>query len=164
MDNNSLTLHPIGVIRSPFQTPRDMPVQPAAADSASGYVELNPEFAAGLQDIAEFSHLILLYHFRRAGKPELTVMPFLDTEPHGVFATRAPSRPNPLGISIVRLLRVEDYRLHIANLDILDATPLLDIKPYVTEFDSHPDARSGWFDQVRGRAITMRSDGRFSQP
>jgi tRNA (adenine37-N6)-methyltransferase len=139
-----------------------MPVQPTAVSSDSGHIEIFQEFAAGLQDISDFSHLILLYHFHRAGKSALTVTPFLDTAPHGVFATRAPSRPNPLGISIVRLLRVEGCFLHIENLDILDGTPLLDIKPYVAEFDSHPDARSGWFDQARGKAQAIRSDKRFS--
>jgi tRNA-Thr(GGU) m(6)t(6)A37 methyltransferase TsaA len=104
-----------------------------------------PEFAAGLQDIGLFSHIILLYHFDRAGKVELVRKPFLDDAPHGIFATRHPCRPNGIGITIVGLLRREGNRLMVSGTDVLDGTPLLDIKPYVSRFDSFPEASEGWF-------------------
>jgi tRNA-Thr(GGU) m(6)t(6)A37 methyltransferase TsaA len=152
---------PIGVIRSPFKEAEGMPIQPAAAAGIAGTVELKPEFAAGLKDIEGFSHLILIYHFHRVEGYSLEVKPFLDDILHGVFATRAPKRPNPIGISVVRLVRVEERVLHIEGVDILDGTPLLDIKPYVPEFDAVAAERTGWLAGKAGRVRGMRADGRF---
>lgn len=135
----------IGVIRTGHATKEETPIQGAFHPDAEGTVELFPEFAAGLQDIGLFSHIILLYHFDRAGKVELIRKPFLDDAPHGIFATRHPCRPNGIGISIVRLLRREENRLMVSGIDVLDNTPLLDIKPYVPRFDAFPDASEGWF-------------------
>ncbi len=138
-----------------------MPIQPAGAAGVQGTVEVWPEFVEGLKDLEGFSHIILLYHFHRAREVRLTVVPFMDSEPHGVFATRAPKRPNPIGLSVVRLIRVERNVLYIENVDILDGTPLLDIKPYVPEFDPLPVERVGWLERAKGKVQGKRSDDRF---
>jgi tRNA (adenine37-N6)-methyltransferase len=153
--------HPIGTVRSPFKDVEGMPIQPAGADGAQGLIQLSPEYLDGLKDIDGFSHIIVVYHFHRAGAKSLTVTPFLDSEPRGVFATRAPRRPNPIGLSVLRLLRVEGCVLHVADIDILDGTPVLDVKPYVPEFDRPDDARSGWLDKAKGKVRSTRSDRRF---
>ncbi|NOZ28000.1 MAG: tRNA (N6-threonylcarbamoyladenosine(37)-N6)-methyltransferase TrmO [Chloroflexi bacterium] len=152
---------PIGVVRSPFKDIAGMPIQPAGAAGVQGTVEVWPEFVEGLKDLEGFSHIILLYHFHRAREVRLTVVPFMDSEPHGVFATRAPKRPNPIGLSVVRLIRVERNVLYIENVDILDGTPLLDIKPYVPEFDPLPVERVGWLERAQGKVQSKRSDDRF---
>jgi tRNA-Thr(GGU) m(6)t(6)A37 methyltransferase TsaA len=151
----------IGVVHSPFDDLAGMPIQPTGALGVQGTVELLTEFTAGLKDLEGFSHIILVYHFHRVRGWSAVVRPFLDSESHGVFATRAPKRPNPIGISIVRLRHIEGNTLHIENVDILDGTPLLDIKPYVPEFDQYPAERSGWLEKARGRVQDQKSDGRF---
>jgi tRNA-Thr(GGU) m(6)t(6)A37 methyltransferase TsaA len=138
-----------------------MPIQPAGAEGVCGTVEVLPEFAEGLSDLGGFSHIILLYSFHRITESKLRVTPFMDSVPRGIFATRAPKRPNPIGLSVVRLLRVEDKTLHVENVDMLDGTPLLDIKPYIPEFDEHPADRTGWLAKARGKVRDKRSDGRF---
>ena len=135
---------PIGVIRSPFKEIEDMPVQATAATGILGKVELASGFAAGLRDVEGFSHIILLYHFHLSVGYSLEVTPFLDDRVHGVFATRAPKRPNPIGISIVRLTAIEGNTLLIEDVDVVDGTPLLDIKPYVPEFDARCTEKIGW--------------------
>ena len=130
-----VTYRPIGVVRSPYTALTGMPLQPVAAPDVAGTVEVAPEFQAGLRDIAGFSHLILLYHLHEMEGYALEVRPFLDEEEHGIFATRAPKRPNSIGLSVMRLER-EGGTLHITGVDILDGTPLLDIKPHVPLFDS----------------------------
>ena len=152
---------PIGVIHTPFKKLEGMPIQPSGADGVQGTVEVFQDFAAGLQDLEGFSHILLLYHFHRSAESSLIVTPFLDSEPHGVFATRAPKRPNPIGLSIVRLLGREENILHVENVDILDNTPLLDLKPYVPEFDHNPTDRVGWLGQAKGKVQNKRSDDRF---
>ncbi|HUX23742.1 MAG TPA: tRNA (N6-threonylcarbamoyladenosine(37)-N6)-methyltransferase TrmO, partial [Burkholderiales bacterium] len=139
-----LAMKPIGTIHTPFTKSEGMPIQPAGAAGVQGTVEVFQDFQAGLKDLDGFSHIILLYVFHRSEGFNLEVVPFMDTKPHGVFATRAPRRPNPIGLSIVELDRIEDGLLHVRNVDILDGTPLLDIKPYVPEFDSHASVRTGW--------------------
>lgn len=158
----TIIFNPIGTIHSPFHELSSMPIQPSSEFSAPGMVEILPEFSAGLQDLEGFSHIILIYHLHQSHRKTLTVTPFLDSKPHGVFATRAPNRPNPIGISVVRLVKVEENVLHVDNLDVLDGTPLLDIKPYVPEFDSPPKFRLGWLESVRGKVRITRSDKRFS--
>jgi tRNA-Thr(GGU) m(6)t(6)A37 methyltransferase TsaA len=157
----TLAYQPIGIIHSPFEGIENVPIQPAAASGIGGTVEVFAEFAAGLKDLEGFSHIILLYHFHRVTQTRLVVTPFLDQEPRGVFATRAPSRPNPIGLSVVRLLGVRGNVLQIENVDILDGTPLLDIKPYVPEFDQVEAARTGWLAAAKGQVKGKRSDGRF---
>lgn len=156
-----ITYNAIGIIHSPFRTLEDMPIQPTSVASQPGIVEIYPQFAEGLQDLEGFSHIYLIYHLHRAASSRLTVTPFLDTQPRGLFATRAPCRPNPMGLSLVQLERIEGTRLHIPRLDILDQTPLLDIKPYIPEFESQQDVRIGWVEQARGKVHTRKSDERF---
>ena len=152
---------PIGVIHSPFQTTEGMPVQPSGATGVQGTVELFPKFSPGLRDLDGFSHIILIYHFHRSVGYSLLVVPFLDSVERGVFATRAPRRPNSIGLSVVRLVRVEGDTLHVEDIDILDGTPLLDIKPYVPEFDRNLGDRVGWLEHVRDRVQKLRADDRF---
>lgn len=153
---------PIGVIRTPFESLEGMPIQPAGALSVRGTVNVFPKYAEGLRDLDGFSHVMLLYHFHQAREPKLVVAPFMDSQPRGVFATRAPARPNPIGLSVVKLLEIEDCTLHVENVDILDGTPLLDIKPYVPEFDDHPAGRVGWLGQARGVVQNKKADNRFT--
>ena len=135
----------IGVIHTSHASKEEAPIQGAFHPDAAGTVELFPEFVAGLKDIGLFSHIILIYHFDRAGQVELIRKPFLDDVPHGIFATRHPCRPNGIGISIVQLLAHEENLLKVSGIDVLDGTPLLDIKPYVPRFDCYPEASEGWF-------------------
>ena len=152
---------PIGIIHSPFKTRQGMPIQPTGAAGVKGTVEVFPDFTAGLKDLEGFSHLILLYHFHRSRGFDLSVVPFMDTAPRGVFATRAPKRPNAIGLSIVKLERVENSVLTICNVDIVDGTPLLDIKPYVPEFDLQTGVRTGWLARAGKSVSAKRSDERF---
>jgi tRNA-Thr(GGU) m(6)t(6)A37 methyltransferase TsaA len=142
------TLHPIGIVHTPFTEPSEVPIQ-AARSKATGRVEVYPEYAPGLQDLDGFSHIILVYWFHRAEDVSLAVRPFLDDQPRGLFATRYPARPNPIGLSAVELMRVDGCTLHVRALDVLDGTPLLDIKPFVPAFDHRPGAQVGW---LTGRA------------
>jgi tRNA-Thr(GGU) m(6)t(6)A37 methyltransferase TsaA len=151
---------PIGFIHSPFNERRGTPIQPTRGRGVRGTVEIMPEYAGGLADLDGFSHVVLIYHFHRSQGFDLRVTPFLDTEKRGLFATRAPRRPNPIGLSVVRLIGIEDNRLLIEDLDILDGTPLLDIKPYVPEFDRRTEVREGWLEGVKDRHVV--ADDRFS--
>jgi tRNA-Thr(GGU) m(6)t(6)A37 methyltransferase TsaA len=153
-----VTYHPIGIIHSPFRDPAAMPIQPGSAAGRPGTIEVHAPFVEGLKDLDGFSHVILLYHLHVASAPRLTVTPFLDTEPRGVFATRAPARPNPIGLSIVELARIEGPLLHVDGLDVLDGTPLLDLKPYVPDFDRPAPCRIGW---LEGKTKERLSDDRF---
>ena len=137
-------LSPIGTIHSPFTSKDECPIQPAHAGDAEGVVEVFDEFAAGLRDVETFTHLFLVYLFDRAGDIELVRPTFLDDEPHGIFASRHPCRPNGIGVSTVRLVSRDGARLVVAGIDVLDQTPLLDIKPYIPRFDSVEDASDGW--------------------
>jgi len=142
----NITHTPIGVIHSPFTDPDDTPIQGVFADGARGEVEVFMEYADGLKDISGFSHLILLYHFHRADGYSLISKPFMEDTEKGIFSIRHPRRPNPIGISIVRLENVRGNMLEICDVDILDGTPLLDIKPFVHQFDHRADIQSGWVD------------------
>jgi tRNA (adenine37-N6)-methyltransferase len=152
-------LRPIGRIHTPFPAPAATPIQPSRAGGAVGTVEVFAEYAAGLKDLDGFERVWLIYWLDRASPAQLLVVPFLDVSERGIFATRSPARPNAIGMSPVRLLRVAGNTLEVADVDIVDGTPLLDIKPYVAEFDCYAVKRSGWFD----RAPVKRSlaDGRF---
>jgi tRNA-Thr(GGU) m(6)t(6)A37 methyltransferase TsaA len=157
----TITYKPIGVIKTPFKNIEGMPIQPAGAKGIKGSVEIFDEFADGLQDLDGFSHIILLYHFHRAEGYSLHVTPFLDDHPRGLFSTRAPKRPNGIGISVVELKRVEHNVLHIENVDILDGTPLLDIKPYIPDFDCFDAEKMGWYQNQKGKVHRTSSDKRF---
>ncbi|WP_372934198.1 tRNA (N6-threonylcarbamoyladenosine(37)-N6)-methyltransferase TrmO [Mariniphaga sediminis] len=157
-----ITFHPVGVIHSSFKKTERMPIQPAAAAGSKGRIEIFREYADGLKDIEGFSHIILLYHFHQAAGFRLEVKPFLDEKYHGVFATRAPQRPNPIGLSIVKLVGRTGNILEIENVDILDGTPLLDIKPFVPEFDAIGEISIGWLANSKRKIIHSVSDGRFN--
>ena len=143
---DDITYTPIGVVHSRFTDPADTPIQGVFADGARGEVEIFPEYAAGLKDIDGFSHLTLIYHFHLAKGYSLISKPFMDGTERGIFAIRHPGRPNPIGISIVKLDAVIGNVLKISEVDILDGTPLLDIKPLVHQFDHRADIKSGWVD------------------
>jgi tRNA-Thr(GGU) m(6)t(6)A37 methyltransferase TsaA len=157
-----IVYHSIGVIRSPFSEPDGMPIQPCYAEGTEGEVELLPEYAPAVSDLDRFSHLHLIYHLHRASGYELKVVPYMDTEERGLFATRAPRRPNPIGLSVVRLLGVDGSRLRVADVDILDGTPLLDIKPFNPAVDHRNDCRTGWMEDRFGRESSGISDERFA--
>lgn len=158
----TLTCAPIGVLRTPHTDLADMPIQPSGARGVAGFAEIDPAYTDGLKDLAGFSHLILLYHLHRAPAPAMLARPFLDSVERGVFATRAPCRPNPIGLSVVRLLGVEGNVLRLADVDMLDGSPLLDIKPYVPAFDAPGECRAGWLEGRTGDE--RRSDSRFADP
>ncbi|SPE28100.1 conserved hypothetical protein [Acidobacteriia bacterium SbA2] len=158
-----MKLKPIGIIHSPFQHAAGTPIQPRAAGGAEGTVQIFDEFAAGLKDLEVFGRIWLIYWFDRARhkKCSLVVKPYLDDTPRGVFATRAPARPNPIGLSPVRLLEARGNTLRVRDLDVLDGTPLLDIKPYFPQFDSFTNVKSGW---LRGSTLRgAKADDRFEK-
>ena len=153
---------PIGTIHTPFKDIEGMPIQPAGAQGVSGTVALLPAYEEGLKDLDGFSHIILLYLFHRSKSFKLTVTPFLDTVSRGLFAVRAPNRPNPIGLSIVKLAEITGTTLHIKNIDVLDGTPLFDIKPYVPEFDLPAGpVKAGWYEHSKIQARDKKSDNRF---
>jgi len=152
----------IGIIYSPFSEAAGTPIQTVYGIGAEGRVELQDSFAPALDDIEGFERLWLIYWMDRTGPYKNKVIPYRDTVAHGIFATRSPSRPNPIGMSIVRLLRREGSNLFVADLDILNGTPLLDIKPFVPEFACHANSRAGWFEKA---AVDRRTaDSRFHNP
>jgi tRNA-Thr(GGU) m(6)t(6)A37 methyltransferase TsaA len=161
MDPPPITYIPIGIVHSPFHDPAGMPIQPPGARGIRGTVEVFPPYRDGLHDLEGFSRVILIYHFHRSPPGPLIVRPYLDTTDRGVFATRAPARPNPIGISIVRLLSVNEGVLTVEDVDVLDGTPLLDVKPYVPAFDAYPDEMAGWLEGSGESIARARSDGRF---
>jgi len=154
--------HAIGIIHSPFTKTEGMPIQPVGASDVEGTIELLPQYEQGLKDLDGFSHIILLYHFHRCTAFTLLATPFMDSQPRGIFATRAPTRPNPIGLSVVELLKVDKHILHVQGLDVLDGTPLLDIKPYVPKFDQHPSTRVGWLQQTQANVHSTKADDRFA--
>lgn len=139
-----IILKPIGVVHTPFKDKRETPIQPTRSN-AIGKVEIEPEYSAGLTDLEGFSHIYLIYYFHKSSGYELLVKPFLDDRQRGLFATRYPARPNSIGVSIVRLLAREENFLTIRDVDVLDGTPLLDIKPYVPDFDVRENVSTGWY-------------------
>ncbi len=160
-DTREIEFPPIGKVHSPYAEPQGAPIQVAGGKGVEGTIEIYPEFVAGLDSVEGFSHLFVIYHFHLAAKAELTVRPFLDDQRRGVFATRAPCRPNAIGLSVVRLVRVEGNLLHVEDLDIVDLTPVLDIKPYVPAFDAHRTERVGWLEGKAEEAAARRADTRF---
>ena len=151
---------PIGVVHSPFTETDVTPTQPSRSGGARGSVELDPKLADGLRDLDGFSHIVLLCHLHRSAGYELEIVPYRETELRGLFATRSPRRPNPIGLSVVRLVSVDGATLTVEGLDLLDGTPVLDIKPFVGEFDDRGEVRTGWLEAARARRD--RADDRFS--
>ena len=158
---NEIKYKPIGVVHSLFKQPKGTPIQPAGAKNIDGTIELFPEYAEGLEDLEGFSHIFLIYHFHLSKGAPLKVRPYMDSEVHGVFAMRGPGRPNPIGISVVRLVRIEENILYIQDVDVVDGTPLLDIKPYVPEFDIREVKKIGWLEKNVHKLSTSKDDGRF---
>ena len=146
-----MNVEQIGIVHSPFKNKEDCPIQPKYSSSLRGEIEVYPEYAEGLKDIEGFSHIYILYLFDRAGGIKLVRPTFLDDEPHGIYASRHPCRPNGIGMSIVKLLKKDSNVLHVEGIDMLDGTPVIDIKPYITRFDSIPDASEGWLSNKQWR-------------
>lgn len=155
------TYKPIGTVHSPFKEPKNVPIQAAASKGSEGTIEIYPQYAEGLTDLDGFSYIILLYHLHLVQASSLMVKPFLDDTLRGVFATRAPARPNQIGFSVVKLVRIEGNILHISDLDVIEGTPVLDIKPYIPAFDCVQAERIGWFSGKIDKLGTARDDGRF---
>ncbi len=151
----------IGIIHSPHHSIEDMPIQPKGASEVEGYILVDEKYSSGLQDIDGFSHIYILYSFHEAKRTELMVTPFMDNQKRGVFSTRSPLRPNHIGISVVRLKSVEGNKVVVEGIDILDGTPLLDIKPYITQFDAVKESTSGWLQVSDDEICKKRSDNRF---
>ena len=151
----------IGIIHSPFKEPKGTPIQPTAAKGIDGTVEIFQEYTEGLKDLDGFSHVVLVYHFHLSKESSLKVKPFMDDQTHGVFSTRAPNRPNPIGISVVQLVKIEGNILRVQDLDIIDGSPLLDIKPYIPEFDVRNVNKKGWLEKNVSKLATSKDDGRF---
>jgi tRNA-Thr(GGU) m(6)t(6)A37 methyltransferase TsaA len=154
---------PIGIIHTPFKTPAGTPIQPQGATGEDGTVEVFPEYVDGLADLPDFSHIYLIYHFHLSKPFAMRIKPFLDDKSHGLFATRAPSRPNPIGISVVELIDIDKDKLHIRDIDVVDKTPLLDIKPYVPDFDVREATKIGWLEKKTQKIKKTIDDGRFSR-
>jgi tRNA-Thr(GGU) m(6)t(6)A37 methyltransferase TsaA len=158
---NEIIYKPIGIIHTPFKDMKGIPIQPTASQGVAGTAEIKPQYADGLKDIDGFSHIILLYHFHLSNGPLLQVQPFLDETRRGIFSTRAPRRPNSIGLSIVRLTGVENTTLYIEDVDIVDGTPLLDIKPYVPQFDHRQVDKIGWLSENVHNVYNTKADSRF---
>ncbi len=156
-----IVFKPIGLIYSPFKQPKGTPIQPKAAKGIKGKIKIFDEYLEGLKDLEGFSHVILLYYFHLVKDYKLLVKPFMDDQLHGIFATRAPSRPNPIGLSVVKLIKIENNILFIEDVDIVDKTPLLDIKPYVPDFDVRNPDNIGWLDKNIYKLKTAKDDERF---
>lgn len=163
MHNNKIIYEPIGTIHSPFKDLEGMPIQPIGAKGIKGEIHLKEKFIEGLKDLEGFSHIILIYHLHLSYGYNMHVKPFLDNTERGVFATRAPKRPSPIGMSVVCLEKVEGSKIFISNVDIVDGTPLLDIKPYIPHFDKckGEEVQIGWFEDKHEEAHHKKSDDRF---
>jgi tRNA-Thr(GGU) m(6)t(6)A37 methyltransferase TsaA len=161
--DEDIRYRPIGFVRSPHTALTGMPLQSVAAAEIRGRIEIDAEFAAGVADLDGFSHLHVITHLHRAKPSGLTVVPFLDDTRRGIFATRSPRHPNPIGLSVVRLLSVTGATLEITGVDLLDGTPVLDIKPYVAEFDAIQAERTGWLERAAARVHETTADARFDR-
>jgi tRNA-Thr(GGU) m(6)t(6)A37 methyltransferase TsaA len=159
-----MTMQPIGTVFTEHKSLVNMPVQPVTGDRTTGKIVLDEKFSKGLESLDGFSHIYMIYLFHKSVGYDLTVTPFLDNKQHGLFATRAPRRPNPVGLSIVRLLSVHENVIEIENPDLLDGTPLLDIKPYIEIFDHPQDVISGWMTASKKELSMKKADDRFIKP
>lgn len=157
-----ITFEPIGVIHSPFTELENMPIQPTGSIGVEGIIEIYPQYSQGLQDLDGFSHLYAIYCFHKVKEWKGKVTPFLDNQERGLFATRAPKRPNPIGLSLLEILSVDANQIKVRNIDVLDSTPLLDIKPYIPQFEPGENIRIGWLSGKVQNVNSKRSDKRFS--
>lgn len=158
---NQISYQPIGIIHSPFKKIEGMPIQPSAAHGVKGHIVINEKYVDGLKDLDGFSHIHLLYHLHLSKSYKLKVIPFLDNQERGVFSTRAPQRPNPIGLSVVKLISIKMNILEIENVDMVDGTPLLDIKPYVGGMEVVSDHKIGWLSKYKKEMKSKKSDKRF---
>jgi tRNA (adenine37-N6)-methyltransferase len=157
-----IIINPIGVIRTPHTDIKNMPIQPIAAEGIKGYIELLPEYAAGLKDLEGFSHITLVYRFHKIEGFELEVIPFMDTEKRGIFSCKAPKRPNAIGISTVKLVAIKGNIIHVEQVDMLDGTPLIDIKPFYPRYDNRENVTIGWLEKNKDLPLDkLRADERF---
>ena len=161
MEAQPITYEPIGVFCTPHRDVEGMPIQPRGARDVEGTITIDPRFREGLRDLDGFSHVIVIYHLHEVRGHRLVVTPFLDTVERGIFATRSPRRPNPIGLSVMELLSIDDGVLRLRGVDVLDGTPVLDLKPYVPDFDAPTAVRTGWVARASRDAGSTRSDGRF---
>jgi tRNA (adenine37-N6)-methyltransferase len=150
----------IGTIKTPFTSEEGMPIQPSAGIGIGGTIELKKKYVEGLNDLVGFTYIILIYHLHKVTESKLTVIPFMDDKPRGIFSCRAPLRPNPIGFSVVRLIKIVKHKLFIEDVDILDGTPLLDIKPFIPQMDNRMNINIGWL-QGKGNIFQRKSDTRF---
>lgn len=162
MTNNKIIYEPIGIIHSPYKSSDGVPIQPSGAGDVEGTIELDKKYMSGLKDLDGFSHIILIYHFHLNEGYTLRVVPFLDKNERGIFATRAPIRPNPIGISVLKLNGIEGNNLFVKNIDVVDGTPLLDIKPFVRDFDGVKNPKFGWLENSAHLSKTTKADKRFN--
>jgi len=159
---DSILIQPIGIIHTPYSDIKNMPIQPIAATGIKGYIELLPEYAEGLKDMEGFSHITLVYHFHKINGYDLITIPFMDDKPHGIFACKAPKRPNAIGISTVLLLGIDGNIIHIEQVDMLDGTPLIDIKPFYPRYDNRENVTTGWLEKNIDLPLEkLRSDERY---
>ena len=159
---DAIQFHPVGVIHTPFKKPQGMPIQGALRPDKKGHVEIFSEYRDGLRDVEGFSHLILLYHFHLVEDYQLISRPFLDETPRGIFSIRGPRRPNPIGMTVVQLINIKDGILHVAGVDMVDGTPLLDIKPYFPDIDAHHTQKLGWLgNKMKTSGKSRQADDRF---
>ena len=162
METGKITLNVIGKIKTPWHTLENMPIQPTGAKEIKGIIELAPEYLKGLKDIENFSHIILIYQLHLVTEPQLEVIPFMDTEIKGIFATRSPKRPNKLGISTVEIEKVEGNKIYILGVDMINNSPLLDIKPFFEDFDNRFNTKKGWLsNKTNTNKYHFKSDDRF---
>ncbi|WP_456423540.1 tRNA (N6-threonylcarbamoyladenosine(37)-N6)-methyltransferase TrmO [Lutibacter sp.] len=162
MKTEKITLEVIGKIKTPWQTLQNMPIQPIGAKDVKGIVEVYPKFADGLKEIEGFSHIILIYQLHLVTEPQLEVIPFMDSKPKGVFATRSPKRPNKIGISTVKIEKVEGNKIYILDVDMINNSPLLDIKPFFEDFDNRFNTKKGWLTNKNNiDKFNFKSDNRF---
>jgi tRNA-Thr(GGU) m(6)t(6)A37 methyltransferase TsaA len=153
---------PIGIIHTPHKDPKGTPIQPVGARDIEGVIEVQSKYIEGLTDLDGFSYIILLYHFHKSKQYSLRVKPYMDIKTRGLFATRYPGRPNPIGLSVVRLSRISENRIYVLDVDMLDGTPLLDIKPFIPEIDNRFHARIGWLENKVSKMTETKSDGRIN--
>jgi tRNA-Thr(GGU) m(6)t(6)A37 methyltransferase TsaA len=158
---NQIIFNSIGIIRTPHKYETGMPIQPRGAIGLKGYIEIFKEFQDGLLHLEEYSHVYLIYYLHKCKGYKLQAVPFMDDEIHGIFATRSPKRPNPIGLSIVKILDIKNNIINIENVDMLDKTPLLDIKPYVPKMDNFETEKNGWLDKNHIKAKYLKADDRF---
>jgi len=156
-----IKIEQIGTIYSPFNSLENMPIQPKGAKEIEGYIIVDEKYEAGLKDLDGFSHIYLIFYLHQMKQAELLVTPFMDTIKRGVFSTRSPRHPNKLGLSVVELVSVIKNKITIKGVDILNKTPLIDIKPYIHNFDSVDKSKSGWMQKTEKEVIQKRSDNRF---